>query len=954
MKNENGMFDARKNENNLVILYTNADQFLNKRHELINLITEKNPDIIHITETLPKRKNSKLPVNDCEFDLPGYSKPFINKNPSRGVAFYIKENIDVQLCTDGTESDLIESVFCTVNINQTKILIGCVYRSDSYDIEKSTQELIAVLKNMEKIKHDKIWITGDFNYPDINWQTENDTIKVNEMKFVDCLKDMFLSQKITKPTRHRTGQKSNLLDLCLTDDDLMISNIEHLPPLGKSDHEVLLISLDIRKKVLSSPKPKFNFYKTDFTKLKEYVVSQDWKQMNDMDLDTASEFLKNTLHEGFKKFVPLTNNRNKKFKQPVWMNKKALKCIKKKYTLYKRYLTSKLHYDYQRYLEIRNETKRQIRRAVKDYEKNIAKSCKVNSKRVWKYVNSKLKRQTGISNLKMADGGLTKTDKDKADVINTFFSSVFTKENTESVPQLNSHNNNLFLSDLILTQEAVKKKLEGLNPNKAMGPDEIPSIVLKELSSELSFPLLIIFNKSLSEGRVPIDWKTAEVKAIFKKGDKTDPGNYRPVSLTNVVCKILESFVTDEIRKHMETNNLFTQCQHGFRQHRSCVTQLLEVLNDFTNLIENKDSIDVIYLDFSKAFDTVPHLRLINKLEAYGIQGNMIKWIKHFLSDRKQRVKVNSEYSEYTPVISGIPQGSILGPVLFVIYINDLPEIIKSSCKIFADDTKLYSSPKDKDILQADLLSLLKWSDKWQLKFNISKCGILHIGTNNPKFDYYMDNDMSIKLKEVSSEKDVGVTFSDNLKFDIHINNIVNKANQMVGIIKRSFTYLDKDMFLLLYKALVRPHLEYANVIWHPTFKRQSIMIEKVQRRATKILKEIANLEYKDRLISLKLPSLKYRRTRGDLIETYKILHTVNNVNPDNFFKLMPQSSTTRNSTFKIYKEYAKSTPRCNFLSNRIINLWNSLSVQTKLAPDLVALKRNIDLELQDILYEHD
>ena len=203
------------------------------------------------------------------------------------------------------------------------------------------------------------------------------------------------------------------------------------------------------------------------------------------------------------------------------------------------------------------------------------------------------------------------------------------------------------------------------------------------------------------------------------------------------MCKILESFITDQIKNHMETNNLFTKCQHGFRQHRSCVTQLLEVLNDFTKLIEMKDNIDVIYLDFSKAFDTVPHMRLINKLKAYGIEGNLIKWITNFLSDRKQRVKVNSSYSDYAPVISGIPQGSILGPILFVIYINDLPEIIENSCKIFADDTKLYASPKNKITLQSDLLSLLEWSQVWQLKFNISKCGILHIGANNPRFEYY-------------------------------------------------------------------------------------------------------------------------------------------------------------------------------------------------------------------------
>ena len=453
----------------------------------------------------------------------------------------------------------------------------------------------------------------------------------------------------------------------------------------------------------------------------------------------------------------------------------------------------------------------------------------------------------------------------------------------------------------------------------------------------------------MSEGTVPKDWKCAEVTAIFKKGAKSDPGNYRPVSLTSVVCKVLESFVRDQLVDHMEKNLLFSDCQHGFRRHRSCVTQLLDAMNDFTDLIENGECIDAIYLDFRKAFDTVPHQRLINKLSAYGVNGCLLEWIQSFLSNRRQRVKVNNSFSDFSPVQSGIPQGSILGPILFI---NYLPDHVQNACKIFADDTKIFGSHENNISLQDDLLNLLKWSDTWQLHFNASKCSVLHIGKKNNNHVYYVDENSTIELKTVNSEKDVGVTFTTNLFFDKHISNVVGKANSLTGLIKRSFTYLDKSMFNKLFKGVVRPQLEYANVIWHPIFKRQSIQIEKVQRRATKLLNEIREDSYADRLKALNLPSLKYRRLRGDLIQTYKIIHNIDNINAENFFKF--SGSSTRNSVLKLYKEFAKTNTRSNFLSYRVNDTWNSLSSSTKAAKDVLNFKILIDIELSHLKYVFD
>ena len=277
-----------------------------------------------------------------------------------------------------------------------------------------------------------------------------------------------------------------------------------------------------------------------------------------------------------------------------------MKSIRKKYHFFKRYKESKLSYDYHKYIEARNKSKRDIRSAVKEHEKKVVSESKTNVKPFWRYVNNKLKRTTGIPNLNKPDNSLTSSDEEKANVLNDFFASVFTTEDTSNIPKIENLSGNVFLSELLLTEDAVKQKLKNLNISKAMGPDGIPNIILKELSNELSLPLCILFNKSLTEGKVPKGWKSAEVTAIFKKGSKPDPGNYRPVSLTCIICKVLESLVTDQIRTFMETNELFSNCQHGFRNHRSCVTQLLEVLNDFSRMIEEGDCIDIIYLDFAK------------------------------------------------------------------------------------------------------------------------------------------------------------------------------------------------------------------------------------------------------------------------------------------------------------------------------------------------------------------
>ena len=277
--------------------------------------------------------------------------------------------------------------------------------------------------------------------------------------------------------------------------------------------------------------------------------------------------------------------------------------------------------------------------------------------------------------------------------------------------------------------------------------------------------------------------------------------------------------------KHLNKNNLLSDCQYGFRQNRGCILQLLKVVDEWSKDIDMNKPVYCIYLDFKKAFDTVPHKRLLKKLQSFGITGNVLKWIKDFLSGRHQRVVVNGTFSKWKPVLSGIPQWSVLGPVLFIIFINDLPEVDKCYCKIFADDTKLYkaiSCSHDQQMLQLDLFQCYDWSDDWLLLFNVLKCKCVQYGLVKFDFNYQMrDNIGNISLlAKDTEEKDLGILFQDNLKFDKQILGSVGKTNKILGLIKRYFVHMDCDLLMKLYKALVRPIVDYGNAIWYPYTKK--------------------------------------------------------------------------------------------------------------------------------------
>ena len=494
----------------------------------------------------------------------------------------------------------------------------------------------------------------------------------------------------------------------------------------------------------------------------------------------------------------------------------------------------------------------------------------------------------------------------------------------------------------------VEQMLALLNINKSCGPDEIHPRMLIELADLISGPLALIMNKTLREKQIPNDWKKANVSPIFKKGARNRAENYRPISLTSIVCKLMESIIKEAVMSYVLSNKLLSPKQYGFISGRSTVTQLLRYLDKCVETMVKGGVTDTIYLDFAKAFDTVPHARLIGKLKAYGIDGAILAWIKAFLTGRTQVVKVNGEDSFPAPVISGIPQGSVLGPLLFVIYINDLPETLSSDVFLFADDTKIFreiTSIQDSTSLQHDIDLLEQWTKKWLLDFNIKKCHVLTLG----KLEHVKHTQRYClsgnELEHVFEEKDLGVTFDNELKFEDHISAKVSKANAITGLIRRSFSFLDGHLFKRLYTTFVRPHLEYAQSVWAPHSQKQIDQLERVQMRATKMVDGMGSLDYQTRLEKLGLPTLLYRRNRGDMIEVYKHLNIYDpETIPDQHFKLQNRGSRAHDKKL-VWKKPKDGTRglQSNSFYFRTLQNWNDLPRSAAHAKTINEFKNELD-----------
>ena len=957
------------------VAFTNADVLTREKLNQLKFLLQESveADIISISETKPKNSDKERLIED--YAIEGYT---LRTDPNellsmpRGILVYTRDSLNNFFARIDpiVEMDEVVMLECTLR-GGDKLLFSTVYRGPASSMENNVQ-LANLIQSENVKKYSHLCYVGDFNLPGIDWKNEHTNESANSPEHIvlEAVKNSFLHQHVTEYTRIRGSDKPSLLDLILTNEECMVTDVQYHAPLGASDH--CLISFNFHCYFQESPpKTIFKFDKGDYGAMRNDLIEDGWLEemiasAPELGVEDMWNRIRSKLTELRDKHVPKSEvgGEKAKFKGEFPLPQEVRTLIKEKKRAHRRWIQHSSRPDSevfrQEYNRIRNKCTRAVRKAQRIFERDIALKAKKDNKAFWGLTRRRLKTKVGISPLRsdpLNASSLKFDDKAKAEILQSQFESVFVQEPDGDLPNFPSRTQS-HISHFVIAESDVLKELLLLVATKSPGPDGINPRLIKELAPQLSKVLTHLFQKSLDTGILPQDWLVAHVSPIFKKGSNYLASNYRPVSLTAVLCRILESLIRKVIIKHIMDNNLLTQYQYGFVSGRSTVLQLLHYMDYCADIVSKGGHVDAIYMDYAKAFDTVPHERLLLKLEAYGITGHLLEWIRQFLHNRSQSVRVNGAFSRPADVRSGVPQGSVLGPILFVLFINDLPDIIKSTPYLFADDTKAcraITSIEDSKELQEDLTRMEQWSQDWLLAFHPDKCKCLTLGkfeTTPHAYEYKLCDH---QLEHIESEKDLGVLIDDGLTFEQHILAKIKKAQSMMGLIRRVFTHLCPCSFRPIYTAMVRSHLEYAQVIWSPRLKTLSDAIENVQMRASKQVEGLNSMTYEERLRKLNLPTLIYRRRRGAMIELWKHFNSYDRAAISPRFQLAPRAELSRQHPLQLLTHKSNDGTRgvqTNSLYFAGALAWNKLPRNVVMSKTINSFKNQLDNHWRDFMYD--
>lgn len=916
--------------------YFNARSLRNKLSSFYDVIYGFDFKIICITETwlCDKFSNGLLDPKGLFYI---FRRDRVSAFPSGGVCILISKSLQCnEIVADYKEREETEVVACTVLINNRKFLIVCCY------IPPNTQEVqfdkvMCCLKNIWE-RHGEGVVVGDFNVTGIDWSTNAFANDYKSRLLSDFFTECGLEQLVSEPTR-----KNTTLDLLFTNDPLSISVCKTDAPFCTSDHDSILFTIFIES-VQNDACPgnenvHFNWTRADWASLASYCHNIAWNILfsNCHNANDCWNSFSEIVHLGLQQFVPTFPEAKSRSRTLHNVTVHSLMSKRKHLWQQKRNNPSPLNKE--RYVAVTKALKLALANEEAAKELNIIKSGNLGL--LYGHINSRLNHKTGIAPLINPAGQLLTSDKDKADLLNDFFVEIGTTDNGVLPHQI--MNNSTKLEIIHFDQAFVKLCIGELNGASSSGPDKLPAIIFKKLVHQLSFPLAMMFNLFMQLGEIPNEWKSATVIPIFKKGASSSPENYRPISLTCIGCKIFERGIKKHLMQHFAATNQISPHQHGFLTKHSTCTNLLETMSDWTRGLDDKCETLVAFFDFAKAFDRVSIPKLIFKLNCAGIEGRLLSCIESFLSNRTQIVRVGKAISHPRPLRSGVPQGSVLGPILFIFFINNISESLPVGVKskLFADDLKSYiriDSELAKDYFTSTLEAISSWATAWQLPLSVLKCNWMVVSNRTePREDMFYVNETP--LLQINETKDLGVLFDSKLNFSEHISAIIGKAKQRIFLIRKCFASSNSDALILAFKIYVLPILDYCSQVWSPHCLTDIARLESVQRMFTKRLKSFENLSYQDRLKSAGLCTLERRRLMADLVLAYKVMHGLTTLDLD---LQLDNNGRTRGHPWKLKISQARINSRLNFFSVRVVNVWNALSTATVCADSTGSFKMHL------------
>ena len=890
-------------------------------------------DILQINE-------SKLDstVHDDEVYIPGFEivrkDRKVNGRNGGGVCIYLRTNLNYRIRND-LINDHLECLFVEVSKpRSTPFLVGTWYRPPNSppNLFSEFEKVIAKIDAENK----ELYLLGDIN---CNLLPEANTY---DSSYLTNIFDIFgLSQLITEPTRVTPVSKT-LIDLCITNSLEKVTN-SGVIHLGISDHSLVFLT---RKTHYHRNGPRV-IETRQFKHFNRGKFLSDLNQLPWANVDLYSD--PNDMWREWKemflgcvdKHAPLKLKRIRKKRSP-WITRELLCKIRKRDFLKKKAISSNNSATWDQFKRARNQANNAIKLAKKRYVSDNLKANKGNSRKTWKVINELTSRNSGksanILEIK-ADNRIVSSPMDIAEAINEHFSNV-AQVLAQDIPVVDVNpesylepTDSLF-SLQIPSVNTVFSFLSKIDEKKATGLDRIPSNLLKMAASIVAPSLTSIFSKSILTGIYPNDWKAAKVTPLFKKGLKSDPNNYRPISVIPVVSKVLEKIVYNQLYHYLDDNKLLLGCQSGFRSLHSTLTALLEATDAWSVNIDNGLLNGVVFIDLTKAFDTIDHEIILRKMSYLGVDQAAIKWFSSYLSGRTQRCSVNGKLSTARTLSCGVPQGSILGPLLFLIYINDLPNSLQNAVpRMFADDTNLTLSVKTltelKLALAPELNSLSCWLKANKLSLNVAKTELMIIGSRQRLSAQCDDVEIRIDdqiIERVDHTKSLGLFIDAHLSWCKHVEEICKKVSSAIGALKRVRPFISKETAIQIYNALIIPHFDYCSPVWDCLSGYLSDKLQKLQNRAARVITKSPFDTSSNHLLStLDWERLFLRRKKQKALMMFK---TMNGLAPDYLQSLFSQ----RHSVYNLRDSEGKLTlpkPNTNYLKRSFsysgAMLWNNL-----------------------------